>query len=355
MKKILLLTLAITSMMITGCTEDGSDNLLNEEMIRPIKFHTVVKSDSSVEREYPATIKAAESSDLAFEVGGKLIALSVKESEEVSKGDVLARLDTRNAKNQMNALKSQYNNAQTEYERALKLLKEDAIAKTVVDQRKTQLDVLKNQLDTANKSLSDSVLKAPFDGVIATTFVENLENIQPQQKILTLIGKNRLEAEINVPASVVTQIPKREAESSYIIFDSEPNRRIDTEFVKANLVADSATQTYQVTFGFKNPTDILILPGMNATLVIDTTLKSQVTSGSFVSVPLTAIQSIEGINYVWVIDPLQLTVEKKEVTVEQSVGSSVKVSKGLQEGQIIAATGLSHLSKGMKVKEWKSN
>ena len=350
-KQILLSTIA--ALLITACSSDNDQPITEEKVVRPVKFVKIMAAQNSESREYPAVISAAQTSEIAFQVSGRLQELSIKESQEVIKGDILGKLETRDLTNQLNSLKSQYTNAKTEYDRAANLLKEDAIAKTVVDQRKTQMDVFKTQLDSASKSLNDATLRAPFDGVIATIHVENFQNIQAQEKIVTLIGGDRLEATINVPATVVSQIPQQESQTSFISFENDPLKLIEAQFVEASLQADSTTQTYKVSFGFESPKDLLILPGMNGTVTIQSSRKSSSENNLGVRVPLTSIQSSEGSKYVWLINPENMTVTKKVVILANSIGKTVTVIDGLKLGDTIVGAGAAYLAEGVEVKEWK--
>jgi RND family efflux transporter MFP subunit len=349
--RILLPMMAIV--LVSACGSESKEPVSEEKVVRPVKLVRIMASQNTKTREYPAVISAAQTSEIAFQVSGRLQELNIKESQQVKKGDILGKLETRDLTNQLNSLKSQYENAKTEYDRAANLLKEDAIAKTVVDQRKTQMDVFKTQLDSANKSLNDATLRAPFDGVIAAIHAENYQNIQAQEKIITLISGDRLEATINVPASVVSQLPKQENQASFVSFQSEPLKLIEARFVEASLQADATTQTYKVSFEFESPKDLLILPGMNGTITTQSNSKVDSERNIGVQVPLASIQSSEGSKYVWLVNSNDMTVSKQVVVIANSIGETVNVVGGLKLGDIIVGAGAAYLADGMEVKEWK--
>ena len=88
--------------------------------------------------------------------------LMVIEAQKVNKGEVLAKLDQRDLLAKLISARAQFKNANIEYQRALRLIKQDAISSSKLEERKSKRDVNKSQLETAKKALQDSVLIAPF-------------------------------------------------------------------------------------------------------------------------------------------------------------------------------------------------
>ena len=127
---------------------------------------------------------------------------------------LIARLDTRDLRNNLESAQASYSNAEEEYQRAVRLAEQDAIATSVLEQREAQRDVAKAQLDSAEKALSDSEIVAPFDGVIASVPASEGNTVGPGEIVATLIGVDTLEATISLPASVISQVPTRENRGS---------------------------------------------------------------------------------------------------------------------------------------------
>jgi len=322
--------------------------------VRPVKLINVSEAETTQVSQFPAVIGANRLSELGFQVGGMLQELPIKESQRLKRGDLIAKLDQRNFKSAVDSAKAQFQSAEAEYQRAVRLAKEDAIAGNVLEQRKTQFDVTKAQLDQAEKALADSVLRAPFNGVVAQKLVKKLQTISPGQAVVHFMSADSLEATIDLPASFLANIPKDESDSNdrqaFVILDSAPNQLIKAEFKEASLIADTASQTYAITFAFRSPENLLTLPGMNAT--IELRIESQ-TKGMRIAVPLDAVTSDGHNNYVWAVDQAAMTVSKRSVTLEEGVGNTVVVTAGLDENDTIVGAGAAYLSEGMKIREWK--
>ncbi len=351
MKVLRLASLFATCILMTSCSSDDSDQT-REAAVRPVKLITIEGTSSLETLRFPAVVGASQISDLSFPVGGQLIELSIKESQQVEEGDVIARLDQRDFASNVSSAKAQFANAEDEYQRAVRLSREDAIARSVVEQRQTQRDVAKSQLDSAEKALEDTILRAPFSGVIAQVAVRRQKSVSPGATVVTLMGVGGAEATINVPARVIAESQNREDRGVSIILDVAPGRRFPAVLKEATLLADATAQTYAVTFSFELPEGLIVLPGMTATIETSTAVRYADAEIVRVSVPLSAIGSDGAGRYVWVVSDDTMTVSRRDVAIEDGIGDTVVISEGLEPGEMVVGAGASYLAEGMTVRAW---
>ena len=340
-------------LLLAGCG-DVSDSELQRASVRPVKLITVGQADERQVHEFPAVIGASRISELSFQVAGKLQEFPVRPSEYLNSGALIAKLEQRDFESAVASAKAQYDNADSEYQRAVRLAAEDAIANNVLEQRKAQYEVSKALLDQAEKALADSVLMAPFSGVVAETYVENLQSVTPGQVILRLMETDVLEAKVDIPASLIARIPEEEARNaspfSFVKLDFAPDLLIEAKFEEATLIADAVSQTYAVSFSFLPPDNMNVLPGMNATVEIH---RAGVHQQSRVAVPLPAISSDGNGHFVWVLNSDTMTVSKRAVELEPGVGGLQVVTSGLSVDEVIVGAGADYLSEGMEVRQWQ--
>lgn len=338
---------------LNACSSDtATDTPAAEAAPRPAKLLTIRSATRNNFLNYPAVIKAQQLSTLTFEVSGMLTELMVVESQMVKKGDVLAKLDQRNLKAKLASVKAQYDNANAEYKRAVSLMKEDAIARNVLEQRKSQWNVSKAQLDTAKKALADAVLIAPYPGAIAKVSLKKRQMVQAGKPAISILGNAGLEAVVHIPASIVAKAGNQEpATDSYVVLNAAPERKIPIVVKEVSLEADAASQTYQVIFSFDSPKDFNILPGMNGSVWFRDPGKVY-SSSSKISIPMTAVVIAGDQKYVWVVDDKTMAVSKRSIVVEVGVGATIGVVSGLSLGDTIVAAGASSLSEGSKVVRW---
>lgn len=323
-------------------------------LAKPAKLIVVGRTNSDDFLNYPAVIKSQQLSILSFEVGGVLKELLVVEAQEVKKGEVLARLDQRDLQEKLKSARAQFENAEAEYQRAVRLMEADAIARSELEQRKSKRDVNKSQLATAEKALQDSVLVAPYTGNISKILIQERQAVQAGESAINILGKGELEAVVNLPSSILAKVERQKTPPellSYIVLDAAPERRIPARFKEISLEADAVLQTYELTFTFDAPERLIVLPGMNAAVWFKDPGKP-VAEIDKVKIPLTAIVTDGEQKYVWVVDRESTIVARRNITVADGIGGSLTVLSGLKSGETIVAAGVSSLSEGMKVRPW---
>jgi RND family efflux transporter MFP subunit len=353
----LTLVFSMTLILSASCgNKDGERG--REPAVRPVKLITLSGASGRQTVKYPAVLDAAQLAELSFQVGGLVTEVAVVDSQKVQMGDVIARLDQRDFQSQVTSARAQFESAEAEYQRTVRLFPNGAIARSVLEQRKSQRDVAKSQLDTAEKALDDTVIRAPFSGVVAQVPVKRRQAISAGQIVATLIGTGGLagagiaEATVNMPASVIARSQETENQKAFVILNAAPAHRMEASFKSASLLADSTSQTYAVTFTFDPPGDLIVLPGMHATLELSESRRTTDSDTQRVSVPLSAILSDGPARYVWIVNPDSMTVSKREVTVSDGIGEFAVVTEGLALGETIASAGASYLAEGMQVRPW---
>jgi len=351
----------ILAVLVTAVTLSACDTLQSEaaaeSLPRPVKLIVVDGAEADRSRSYPAVIEAADRTELSFQVDGLIEQLPIKEGDEVTEGTLIAQLDQRDFKSRVLSSQAQFDNAEEEYQRAATLAVDGVLSQSVLEQRKAQRDIAQAQLDSAEKALDDTTIRAPFDGQIASLNLRRLQSIKSGDTLATFISSNKLEAVINIPSSAIAGVPRdiEERRARFpvkVILEAIPGLQFNAFFKEAEAIADAASQTYEVAFLFERPEDVLILPGMNATVEIDDF--PFVGSGDMdgVRVPLTAISSDGDQLFVWVYDADSMTVSRRQIETVDGVGETLLVTSGLDAGETIVAAGTSYLSEGMNVRPW---
>lgn len=321
--------------------------------MRPIKLVTVEASSNNYPVSYPALIEAAQSSALTFQVGGLLQELPVTEGQPIEQGALIAKLDQRDFQNSFNSAKAQFDNAESEYQRARRLSEQNAISRSVLEQRRSARDIARAQFDTASKALADTELRAPFSGQIAAINVENFQNVSAQQTVAILQSAGAVEAVVNVPARLLAYIPQLTPIDTTVTLDAAPNVQIPALFKEATGQADPTTQTFRVRFTFTPPENLLILPGMTAKVETNFVYSGdQFDIG--VSVPAAAVFSEAGALFVWIVNDDEMTVSKRKVAVsDERFDDALYIIDGLEGGELIAGAGAAYLHDGMRVRAWE--
>ena len=344
--------LFVILIVLFGCGQRGDEDAPTPS--RPVKITVVEDVSDSISVNYPAIVAASDSTNLTFQVGGLVNEVVVIEGQSIKKGDLIAAIDKRDYQNNFNSAKAQYDNARTDFERAAQLLEQNAVSKSVYDQRLSQRDIARASYETAKKALSDTELRAPFDGVVAAINIDAFQNVSAQEPVITLQSDGNVEAIVNVPAQLIARVPELLPADTTITLDSAPNLNIPATLKEAAAQADPASQTYTLRFAFTPPENLLILPGMTG--VMQSTLRylgDELNQG--VAIPATAILAEGDNHFVWVLETESMTVSKRAITLApRRWEDKIVVVEGLETGEQIAAAGVSYLYPDMAVTVWSN-
>lgn len=320
--------------------------------MRPAKLHQVSVSSPRREVAFPAVVRATELAELTFQVPGQVVQLDALEGQLVVAGHVIARLDQRDARNNLEQAQAQFSNAEAELQRAERLIEQEAISQSALDGRRTQLKVARAKLAVARKAVDDAVLRAPFEGAISRVFVERYQNVQAKEPVVTL-QSSTIEAVISAPSALVARSAQLNPVGTRVELDVAPGLKLPATFREASGVADAATQTYQLSFTFTAPKGLLILPGMTAMLRSNFTFTgAEQLAPSGVTVPLGAILAEGDELYVWLMGAGASGLSKRRVTLGNYTGDAVVVTSGLEAGDVVVAAGVRYVHEGMQVEAW---
>jgi membrane fusion protein, multidrug efflux system len=305
--------------------------------------------------------------------GAELIRLSPIETEaqvgeaEANAAQIEARLGlTSGAPLDVNAVpevqnaKAAFELAQSEFARIRSLLDQKVVSQSEYDQRRTQMEaarqlyeVAKNgaaqqyqslqaaqaRVVLARKALADTVVRAPFTGLVAERLVSVGDYVTRGMKVAVVVRINPLRAQLTVPEQFISAV----AVGQPIAFevDAYPGRQFAAtiRYVSPTLQADRRALTVEAVV--PNPNNEL-KPGLFATAKVQ---QSKPTPG--ILVPATAVRASAGASRVYVVKGDY--VEERVVTVGQSVDQSVEVTSGLAVGERVATANVAQLTDGSPI------
>ena len=204
-----LVTSACKAEAEKGATAPEEAVQVGSENVVPVTTGTVVVGpivSGELKAEKEATVRA--------EVGGSMVEVAVQEAQAVPKGALLGRIETRtledaklSASSAVRSAENQLNLARREAERTEKLVSAGALAARDLDVANSQVTAAEAQvadakarLASAERALGDTVIRAPFQGIVSRRSVNAGDVVSSGTELFTIIDPSSMRLDAAVPS-----------------------------------------------------------------------------------------------------------------------------------------------------------
>lgn len=326
-------------------------------------------------------VTARRQATVSSKVTGKVLEVLIEEGMAVAEGQVLARLDGSNARAAFRLSEAQLGAARAEIEetrvrraeakldldRVASLVERQVASQADLDRARADLDsldarltsqrqfvvVAEEALAVAGQALDDTIIRAPFAGVVVAKNAQPGEMISPMSSggftrtgIGTVVDMSSLEIEVDVNEAYINRVVPGQAVEATL--DAYPDWKIPSRVIAIIPTADRQRATVQVRIGFDR-LDPRILPDMGVKVAFQGARSEAATTATVVVVPRTAIRSDAGADVVLVVAGGR--VERRAVTVGETRGDETTVLAGLAAGERVVVAGPPGLVDGDTIKE----
>jgi len=335
--------------------------------------HTVLNASGYVTARRAATVSS--------KVTGKVIEVLFEEGLKVKEGQVLARLDDTNVKASLRLSEAQLESAtklleetrvrvkeaEADLRRTTDLVKNKiateadldhaeaaALAiKARLEQQRAEVTVAERQVASWQQQMEDTVIRAPFAGIVTSKNAQPGEMISPisagggftRTGICTIVDMASLEIEIDVNEGYINRVESGQPVEATL--DPYPDWKIPCKVIAIIPTADRQKATVKVRVGF-DKLDARILPEMSVKVGFRDAASSAPVARRSITLPKSAVQQQEGRDVVLVV--LNGRTERRAVTVSNSFNDEVAVSAGIAAGERVIIDAPPGLADGRAVK-----
>jgi len=299
-------------------------------------------------------VRARHEADLAFRVGGKIVARLVDAGAEVKAGTPLARLDPADlqlaaqaARAQLAAAESDAATTRADRERYADLLAKKFVSQAAFDARdnaakaaQARLEQARAQAAVSGNQLNYGTLLADQAGVITTVFADAGQVVGAGQPVMRLARPDEKEVLVAVPEGRVNEL--KAARDIQVTLWALPELRLKGELRELSPAADASTRTYAARVRLLDPPPEVRL-GMTARISIG----AEGGSGPIV-VPLAAVIDQGRGPMVWLV--VDGKVKAQAVVVQQFREDGAVIASGLQGSEMVVVAGATRLVADQAVK-----
>jgi len=352
------------ALLVCACQNSDSEERTTPpgmKVIEPptVKVATVKRGDISVPLVATGTIFPEYESKIGPKISGTIETVYVDEGDPAQKGQPLVQLDQQNlliavrqgqaavrvAEAQLKEAEVKGENLKKEKERLSHLLKKNVISQqkyddidTAYSMAVTRMEVIRAQilssrenLAMAEQKLSDTVIIAPFSGLIVKRFINQGEFVStmPPSPLFLMMNIDKVKTEIGLPEIHIARI--HIGNPVDVTVDTYPGSIFKGTVSTINPMVDPVSRAFTVKVEIRNKGHRL-KPGMFARVKIYPAIHK----GALI-VPFKSVMKREGMTVVFVIE--DATVRLRTVTAGITNEQEIEVIDGVQEGEEVVIEG----------------
>ncbi|GAB1392237.1 efflux RND transporter periplasmic adaptor subunit [Rhodocyclaceae bacterium] len=218
-----------------------------------------------VMREVPLTlpaeavIEATKQAVVATQVSGRIVAVAVEAGQRVKAGQLLMRIDAREATENAAAARAQLAQAEANYTRTQNLFKQKFVSQAALDAADAALKSARAQAGAAGAGASHATVTSPLTGLVAERHVELGDLAMPGKPLLTVFDPQGLRAVANIPQYKLKAA--QQAKSARLEF---PESRRWLDGVRVEILPTIDMQSHTATARVYLPENSEAVPGMAA-------------------------------------------------------------------------------------------
>jgi len=328
-------------------------------------------------------VVARRQATVSSKITDKMVELDIEEGDHVNPGQIIAKLDDTNIRAALNQASAQLDyakagvaetevnlaNAQREFERQSSLVEQHFVSQSALDAARTTRDALRAQLETqksniqvsertlnvAQRNLDDTIVRAPFGGIVTVKAAQPGEIVSPisagggftRTGIGTIVDMDSLEVQVDVNENFINRVTPGQRVNAKL--NAYPDWQIPAHVIAVIPTADRAkgTVTVRIALDQKDPR---ILPemGVRVSFLEETSGRPEAQNPGAVSLPSTAVQANGATGVVFVVH--DDTLERRAVRLGANTSAGATVISGLNTGERVAVGDFSVLKDGARVR-----
>lgn len=337
--QILILTGVISVLSACASKTEGVD-----QKARYVKVMQLESNQLGNQLQFNGQVTEKRDVNVAFKVGGQVLELLVDEGDYVKEGQIIARIEKRDYKVQLQSAKAQYNQVEGEYARYKELFQKNKLPANTLEKLEAGYMGAKSQYEAAVNALNDTELKAPFSGYVYKRNIHKFENVGPGQSIISLLDVSELEVHFSLSEKQVAQA--KDFKKITCDIANAGATGVDAELLSVNEKANGSDM-YDVRLLLAKEQRLKLRPGMSAKVNVQLSDEG----GSHTLVPVESVFNLGDASYVWVYNPGNSQVNKQQVQISKLVNNGyISINGNLKGNEMIVVAGVHSLHENEEVR-----
>lgn len=333
------LLLVLTGLIaLSGCTKKSKYSYLTDKPL-PVEIEVVGESNRMIEDTYVGVICPQTDIALVFPWGGQITGIYIKSGERVKAGQLIATVDSTQAKSLLESAEAMYAQAKDGYDRLKPLHEKGGISDVKWVEMETNMEKARSMVISSRKRFEDCSLRASQAGTVTIRDVEVGQHVSINQPIGKLMDLSAYSVEFTVPES---EIGALQIGQTLTVSLPALSKQYEAKISEKALSSTHIAHTYRVKAEITSREAAQdLLPGMVCRAII----KQREQNGFIISAG--CIQTQQRGHSVWLLR--NGLAERQMVKIEAFVENGVLISEGIELGDTVIAKGYQKMYKGARV------
>ena len=342
-------TIALVLCGLVACSPEGKPAALTQlAASTPVVAIPATRVAASRVVAVSGTLTADKTAPLSFLVPGKVSRVYVDEGDHVSRGDLLATVESHDYRNNLDISEAALLQADDAYNRYEPLYREGAFTEKNLIELKTGLAQAVAARNIARKALADTDLSAPISGIVGQKGIEIGQLVSPQVLAFTIVKTDVIYARVSVPESEIGQVAM--GQKAEVTIPALAGHSFIGKVSMIGAVADARSRTFAVKVELDNP-DFILRPGMIVQTEIMTDQRV-----NLLTVPGSAIvRDADDLSYVFVADAKTGLAQRRRVIPGSAFGNEIEIKSGVTAKDAVIVSGQHKLTDGAPITIAKAN
>lgn len=327
--------------LLGACEWGGAKDDDTEDEAPPIPVETATPERGDIYALYSGTapIEAYAEADVIAKVEGEIREMLVEEGDDVSKNQVLARLDGDRLRLELNESEARLRKLQRDYQRNVDLREKGLISEGDFDKIKFDMEALEASHNLAQLELDYTQIRAPIDGVVSERYVKLGNTIKVGEPLFRVTSLDPLVAYLFIPEREYRRIAPGQPVA--IVIDALAGEPIPASVTRVSPIVDPETGTFKITVEIDDP-ERRIKPGMFGRLSVVYDKRENV-----LKIPRSALLEDAGSTSVFVVE--NGVAISKPVETGYGDRGMVEIINGIVDGEQVVTVGQSGLKEQARV------
>jgi len=319
--------------------ENGESNSTPSNALK-VRTQQVNKQEFSKYFTATGEIEAVNEAFISTETSGQIVKISVVEGQKVSRGQLLAKLNTSVIEKNIEEVKTQLNLAEILYKKQTELWGKNIGSERQYLEAENNYESLKNKLATLREQYNMSIIRSPIDGLVEDIMLKQGELASPGMQLMQIVDLDHLYVTAKLSEAYLPVIKKGDVVT--ITFPSYPDMVLESPVTRIGNVINKQNRTFLTEIKISNPGGKL-KPNLLANIKIN----DYNSTGSIVIPSMVIREDLVG-SYLYVAEKNgnNMISVKKYIKVGKAYQDKTEVLSGLSTDDEIITDGYSNVSDG---------